>query len=185
MTLTKSEISLYDRCEKGDQLAQMQVYDRYSKAMFNVAVRILKDDASAEDAMQESMITAFTKMNQWNREATFGAWLKRIVINNSLTKLRQLKKIEVVSYDVQELQLEEVTDEPLDLEATGMSAQQVMSYFKQLKDSYREILTLFFMEGMDHEEISEITGMSYGMCRTTLSRAKDSLRKKIQANGSR
>jgi len=183
VTLTESEISLYDRCEKGDQRAQMHLYDRYSKAMFNVAVRILKDDAVAEDAMQESMITAFTKMHQWNREATFGAWLKRIVINNSLTKLRQQKKLQVVSYDAQELPLEEIVDESIDLENAGMSVTKVLSYFSQLKDSYREILTLFFIEGMDHEEISEITGMSYGMCRTTLSRAKDSLRKKIQANG--
>jgi len=95
VTLTETEITLYDLCEQGDQRAQMKVYDNYSRGMYHVALRILNDSAEAEDIMQESMITALNKISQWNREASFGSWLKRIVINNSLSRLRKTKKMEI------------------------------------------------------------------------------------------
>lgn len=180
MTLTKTEIQLYDLCEQGDRKSQMQVYDQYSKGMFHVALRIVEDPREAEDVMQESMITAFTKMNQWNRTATFGAWLKRIVINNSLTHVRKHGKYRKVDYDEVAYEMEAVAEEQIDMESAGITAKQVMDAMKSLKDRYREILNLSLVEGMDNEEISEILGVSNGTCRTTISRAKDSLRKKLQ-----
>ena len=53
----------------------MEVYNRYHNAMFNTALRIVKDSAEAEDIMQESFLTAFNKLDSFNGEATFGSWL--------------------------------------------------------------------------------------------------------------
>ncbi len=87
MTLTKENIeSLLVLCKEGNQLAQLEVYNRYQKAMYNVAIRIVKDTAEAEDVMQESFITAFSKLDTFKGEATFGSWLKRIVINNGIVQ---------------------------------------------------------------------------------------------------
>ncbi|KEZ94705.1 sigma-70 family RNA polymerase sigma factor [Nonlabens mediterrranea] len=183
VTLTETEISVYDLCEQGDQRAQMKVYDSYSRGMYHVALRILKDSGEAEDVMQESMIAAFHKMSQWNREATFGSWLKRIVINNSLSRLRKTKKMETVSYDDVAYHLEsQADDQQIDMENAGMTAKKVLLVMNKLKDNYKQILTLHLIEGMDNEEICEIMKISNAMCRTTISRAKESLRTKIKAH---
>lgn len=181
MNLTETEIKLYDLCEQGDQRAQMKVYDNYSRGMYHVALRILNNAAEAEDVMQESLITALQKMSQWNREASFGSWLKRIVINNSLSLLRKKNKMETIAYDDVAYHLEsQAVDEQIDMEEEGMTAQKVLQVMKELKDNYKQILTLHLIEGMDNEEICEIMNMTNAMCRTTLSRAKKSLRTKIK-----
>ncbi|HSR61529.1 MAG TPA: RNA polymerase sigma factor [Robiginitalea sp.] len=166
-------------CMKGDQRAQLEIYNRYYHAMYNTALRIVKDSAEAEDIMQESFLSAFTKLHTFKGEVTFGAWLKRIVINNSIHQYRKGQKhqevgLESVMYKVED---KDVTD--ADSGSTERMAQKVLETLKQLKDSYRISLTLHLIEGYDYEEICEITGMSYGSCRTTISRAKESLRKKL------
>ena len=178
MNLTNTDNEVFDLCEKGDRRAQMQIYNDYAKGMYHVALRIVNDTAQAEDIMQESMITAFSKIRQWNREATFGSWLKRIVVNNSLTHLRKCSKMPLTTFEDQYEAVEE-TDEVF-MEDAGWTAQRVLKAMKELKDNYRQVLTLSLVEGMDNEEIAEIMGISDGMCRTTISRAKSSLRNKLK-----
>jgi RNA polymerase sigma factor (sigma-70 family) len=180
VTLTATEIELYQLCENGDRKAQLHVYDQYASGMYHVALRIVQDTAQAEDIMQDSMITAFAKMKQWNRDATFGSWLKRIVVNNSLTYIRKAKKMPKVDYDDVAHEMENQADEYIDMESAGLTAQKVLEIMNELKDNYREILTLSLIEGMDNEEICEIMSITNAMCRTTISRAKASLRSKMQ-----
>lgn len=71
-------------CQQQNQKAQFEVYNRYCKAMYNVAFRMVKDEHFAEDVMQESFLKAFTKIDSYKKEVAFGAWLKRIVINYSI-----------------------------------------------------------------------------------------------------
>lgn len=178
MNPTKLENDVFDLCDKGDRRAQMQVYNDYAKGMFHVALRIVEDQAQAEDIMQESMITAFAKIKQWNREATFGSWLKRIVINNSLSYKRKSSKMPLTSFEDYHEHVEECGD--IDMEESGWTAQKVLAAMKELKENYREVLTLSLIEGMDNEEIAKIMGITHGMCRTTISRAKTSLRNKLE-----
>jgi RNA polymerase sigma-70 factor (ECF subfamily) len=84
---------LLDRCKKGENAAQMQIYKDYYNAMYNASFRILRDEFEAEDMMQEAFLTAFTKLNTFKGEVAFGAWLKRIVINKSLTQLKKKQQI--------------------------------------------------------------------------------------------
>jgi RNA polymerase sigma-70 factor (ECF subfamily) len=173
--------TLLQMCLNGKQSAQLEVYNRYYKAMFNTAVRIVKDSAIAEDVMQESFLSAFTKLDSFKGEVAFGAWLKRIVINNSIYQYRkQLKKNEVALDEVM-YKVEDTNGIASDYVFTEQKAQKVMETMKQLKDNYRISLTLHLIEGFDYEEISEIMNLSYANCRTTISRAKDSLRKKLMA----
>lgn len=169
-------------CLKGKQSAQLEVYNRYYKAMYNKAIRIVKDSAIAEDVMQESFLSAFTKLESFKGEVTFGSWLKRIVINNSIYQYRkQQKKNEVALEDVI-YKVEDNDGIASDYVFTEQKAQKVMETMKRLKDSYRISLTLHLIEGYDYEEISTIMNISYANCRTTISRAKESLRKKLIAN---
>lgn len=171
--------ALLQACLEGKQIAQMEIYDRYYKAMYNTAVRIVKDSAEAEDIMQESFLNAFTKLHSFKGEVTFGAWLKRIVVNNSIYHYRKQQKKNEVSLDSIMYKVEDNDAVESDHGVSELKAQKVLETMKQLKDNYRVSLTLHLIEGYDYEEISKIMDISYANCRTTISRAKESLRKKM------
>ena len=179
MTLTKRNIeSLLVLCQDGNRMAQLEVYNRYQKAMFNTALRIVKDTAEAEDIMQESFITAFSKLDTFKGTATFGSWLKRIVINNSIVQYRKSQKFVMVSEET----IQEESDTHIDVaneDYSALRSQQVMQCMDGLHENYKNILSLHFIEGYDYEEICEIMEISYANCRTLISRAKESLRKKL------
>ncbi|MGB5941977.1 MAG: RNA polymerase sigma factor [Leeuwenhoekiella sp.] len=170
---------LLEGCASGNQRAQMAVYKRYYHAMYNTAVRIVKDTAAAEDIMQESFLNAFAKLDTYKGMATFGSWLKRIVVNNSLTYYQKQKKLGEVPL---EENLTEVAANP-DPEPCGdnrSQINQVLNAMEQLRENYRVALTLHLIEGYDYEELSGILNIQEGNCRTLVSRAKNSLRKRIE-----
>ncbi len=148
--------------------------------MFNVAYRIVKDRFEAEDIMQDSFLSAFTKLDTIKDTMTFGAWLKRIVINNSIYHFNKNNKYQDVPLDDVLYKMEDNDGISSDYEFTNLKAQQVLETMKLLKDNYRIALTLHLIEGYDYEEISGIMNLTYANCRTTVSRAKESLRKKLE-----
>jgi RNA polymerase sigma-70 factor (ECF subfamily) len=170
---------LVQLCLQGKQSAQLEIYNRYYKAMYNTSVRIVKNSAEAEDVMQESFLNAFTKLHTFKREVTFGAWLKRIVINNSIYHYRKQQKKNEVDLDDVIYKVEDNDVVVSDHAITELKAQKVMETMNLLKDNYRVSLTLHLIEGYDYEEISKIMDISYANCRTTISRAKESLRNKL------
>lgn len=160
------------RCEIGEQSAQLEIYKRYYRAMYNTALRILKNSFEAEDMMQESFLIAFTKLSTFKGEVTFGAWLKRIVINKCLTQLRKNKRFEEVKLEIAHQTLVE-NDE---VDYSTIKSEEVMNSINSLKDNYRIAITLHLIEGYDYEEIAEIMKITYQNSRTTISRAKNKLR---------
>jgi RNA polymerase sigma-70 factor (ECF subfamily) len=148
--------------------------------MYNTALRIVKDRYEAEDVMQDAFLLAFTKLNALKDIKTFGAWLKRIVINKSIYHYNKSTKFDEVPLDDVLYKVEDHEGFVEDYEFKNIQAKQVIETMKALKDSYRVALTLHLIEGYDYEEISEILKLSNANCRTTISRAKDSLRKKMQ-----
>jgi len=172
---------LIEQCKSGKQSAQLEIYNRYYKVMFNTAKRIVKDSYEAEDIMQEAFLTAFTKLDSLKETSTFGSWLKRIVINNSIQQYHKNQKhddvpLNDVLYKVEDTPENEVITDNI----TNLKAKQVLDTMNHLKENYRVALTLHLIEGYDYEEISEILSISYANCRTTISRAKESLRKNLQ-----
>ena len=172
---SKHITKLLQRCKKGEQSAQFEIYKLYYKAMFNTSLRILKDSYEAEDVMQESFLSAFDKLGTFKADVTFGAWLKRIVINKSITHLRKNGKREFVSLEVIPDRDEESTQYNDDDYSNKLVA-QLLECIKKLKDNYRIALTLNLIEGYDYEEIATIMDISYQNARTTISRAKSKIR---------
>ena len=175
---------LLEACKKNEQSAQFEIYKLYYKAMFNTALRIMKDSFEAEDIMQEAFLNAFTKLDSYKGEVAFGAWLKRIVINKSLTQIKKNSRFEEVKFDVIENTLEDEgsisRSETIDYSI--IKANEILKAIEQLKDNYRIALTLSLIEGYDNEEISLIMNISNENCRTTISRAKNKLRKLFHQN---
>ncbi len=170
--------SVIDACKNNDAKAQMQLYDLYCDAMFTVAVRYVKDSFTAEDVMQEAFIKAFKNINSYKEEVAFGAWLKRIVINQSIDWLKK-RKLELVSIN------DEITtiadeEEHWNVAAT-ISYQEIVNCIQKLKEKYRIVLTLFLLEGYDHGEISKILGISEVTSRTHLLRGKKKVQEQLKA----
>ena len=154
--------------------------------MFIVASRFLKNSAEAEDAMQEAFVKAFTKLHQYSGEVTFGAWLKRIVINKCLDSLKA-KKLEYVALNEQLLEKVE-DDDAQDWQIDdGIGIGEVKTEIQELPEKYRYPLMLYLIEGYDHEEISEILKISQIASRTLVHRGKKKLQEKLKAlrNGTR
>ncbi|MEG9328218.1 RNA polymerase sigma factor [Salinimicrobium catena] len=179
MPLTTTHIDeLIEKCRRGDERAQMMVYNKYSKAMYNTAFRIVKHSAEAEDIMQECFLKAFSKLDSFQGTSTFGAWLKKIVVNESINIYNRNIKYQEVSYNDQ---FKNAAEDGISTEESeeNPKVKMILKCLDSLKESYRVSLTLHLIEGYDYEEICEILNISYANCRTTISRAKESLRKKL------
>ena len=161
---------LIDGCKNGDQKAQFQIYKLYYKAMFNTSLRIVSDTMEAEDIMQEAFLSAFEKIETYSGIVSFGAWLKKIVINRSLDVVSRQKAI-FEDIDTH-YELQEDTNDTPELQE---KMNEVKSAINNLPDGYRIILSLYLLEGYDHDEIAEILNISSSTSRSQLSRAKQKL----------
>jgi len=171
-------IQLLTACKQNNQMAQMAIYDRYCKAMYNTAYRIVGDFDDAEDVMQEAFIKAFSKLHSFNYNSTFGAWLKRITINESLSWLRKNNKYDFDSIDNYPQDI--VEDEGIDLSKQSETVHEILQAINRLKDNYKLAVTLHLIEGYDYEEMTQIMNTSYANVRTLVSRAKSKLKQELQ-----
>lgn len=156
----------------------MQLYNLYCKAMFVVANRYVNDSFLAEDIMQESFIKAFKSIDRYKNEVPFGAWLKRIVINQSIDALKK-KKLELISMNEETLRVVDDEDWKVD---KSITADEVKSAINDLKEKYRLVLSLYLFEGYDHDEISQILGITSNTSRTHLLRGKRILKEKLKSS---
>lgn len=167
--------SLIEECREGKSKAQFRLYNQYSKAMYNLAYRILNNREDAEDMLQEAFVECFRNIGSFRFESTFGAWLKKIVVNKCINQLRKRKidltlceTLPVIIYEEEE----EITYD------TG----KIFKGIEMLPDGYRIILTLYLLEGYDHTEISQILGISESTSKSQYSRAKEKLRNILSIN---
>lgn len=170
------QLHLIDKCRKNDNKAQMQLYDMYCIAMYNTACNMIKDDVIAQDVMQEAFIKAFKKIDTYNGKASFGSWLKRIVINQSLDWIKK-QKLETVELNEQIISLPE--DETWDINA-GMSLKTIYNCIEQLPSRCKNVVKLYLLEGYDHQEVAQILQISEVASRSQLSRGKNRLRELLK-----
>ncbi|WP_282122240.1 RNA polymerase sigma factor [Algibacter mikhailovii] len=180
------QVDIIEQCKQNNRKAQLQLYNQYCDGMYIVAKRFLKDTADAEDVVQEAFIKAFSKLHQYKAEVTFGAWLKRIVINKSIDFLKS-KKQQLV--ELEEVHLK-VVDNSMDnkwLVDDAITLDDVKKAINNLPDKYQYVVMLYLIEGYDHQEISEILNITTVASRTQLSRGKVKLLEQLKPkmNGTR
>ncbi len=174
-------LELIELCRRGDRKAQFEIYRLYHAAMYNTALRIVGDPDDAEDVMQEAFLKAFAKIRTYRGEVSFGAWLKKIVVNKSLDFLR-LRKDQLSLDEIGELPLaEEEPPDPMQAE-TAPVVEEIREAIGMLPEGYRIVLSLILLEGYDHEEVSEILRISNATSRTQYHRAKRKLQELIEQN---
>jgi RNA polymerase sigma-70 factor (ECF subfamily) len=141
--------------------------------MYNVGYRITRSEEDAEDVLQEAFISAFRNLDSYRGDATFGAWLKRIVVNKALNALNK-KKLETIPDDDEQW---DVPEEEVAVEyKEDLTVERVKRAIEKLPDGYRTVLSLYLLEGYDHQEIGEILGVSESTSKSQLNRAKNKLK---------
>lgn len=162
---------LIDRCRNGDRSAQFEIYGLYYKAMYNTSLRIVNDPGEAEDIMQESFLSAFDKIKTYSGTVSFGAWLKKIVINRSLDSLKKRRlSVEMLDEEVFTEMVEDADDDDI-----SDRIEEIREAIMILPDGFRVVLTLYLLEGYDHEEIGQILGIHPSTSRSQLTRARQKL----------
>jgi RNA polymerase sigma-70 factor (ECF subfamily) len=158
-------------CLKGDRSAQHQLYNLYAKAMYNICYRMTNDEDEAADVLQESFISAFSNLSSYKGTASFGSWLKRIVVNKSINHIRSKRMNLVPLDDAQPIVEVEVDDRDLFLDI-----ERIKSAIELLPDGYRVVFSLYLLEGYDHKEIGQILGITESTSKSQYNRAKAKLR---------
>ncbi|MCF7569318.1 RNA polymerase sigma factor [Sabulilitoribacter arenilitoris] len=179
-------VNIIEQCKQNNRKAQLQLYNQYCDGMYIVANRFLKDANDAEDVVQEAFIKAFSKLHQYKAEVTFGAWLKRIVVNKSIDFLKS-KKQKLVELDEVHLKVIDAEDDDKWLVEDTITLNDVKHAINNLPDKYQYVVMLYLIEGYDHQEISEILSISQVASRTQLLRGKAKLQEllTLKKNGTR
>jgi len=149
--------------------------------MFNICLRMLNNREEAEDILQDSFCDAFMKLGSFRYDSSFGAWLKRIVINKCINWI-QKKKIKLIFPDEMEEPVTKIEPE-VDYEEISLDVMRIHRAIRQLPDGYRVIFSLYALEGYDHSEISEITGISESTSKSQYLRAKERIKEILKSNG--
>jgi RNA polymerase sigma-70 factor (ECF subfamily) len=163
---------IIENCKKGDRMAFFRLYNLYAKAMYNISHRILNDSSAAEEVLQDSFLKVFQKIDTYNSDHAFGAWLKRIVINGSLDVLKKKKIVFVQLFDVPAY--DEVTGGD-DQEEDWYDVETVRDCIADLSVGYRTILSLYAFENYTHKEIAALLGISEGTSKSQYNRARKRL----------
>lgn len=168
---------IVEKCKANDRAAQLKLYGLYCDGMYGVAMRFLKNAHDAEDVLQESFIKAFQRIHQFKGEVTFGAWLKRIVVNNCIDFLKSRKENSIA---LDENYIRTVDTDDWTVEA-DIGLEDIKEAMEQLPDKYKYVVLMYLLEGFDHQEIAQVLQITETASRTRLLRGRSQLKELLKA----
>jgi RNA polymerase sigma factor (sigma-70 family) len=163
---------LIEGCKKHDRHAQRFLYEHFSGKMFGLCCRYIKDKMEAEDVLVTSFTKIFDRIEQFKGEGSFEGWIRRIVVNESLSYLRKNKSMYL------ETDIEAADREPdyASLE-NQLEAEDLLKMISALPTGYRIVFNMYAVDGYSHKEIAEQLGISENTSKSQLSRARVALQK--------
>lgn len=170
-TATMTEAELIDACLDDNRLAQKELYDRYSRAMYTAAYRVTSDFELANDVLQEAFIKVFRHLKSFRRESTLGAWIKTIVVRTALSRIR--KEIRMESLEDHHHQ-----DQIVDW-GHHIDADYLEKAIQALPAGYRSVFVMIEVEGYSHQEVANMLEISVGTSKSQLFYAKKKLKKSL------
>ncbi len=168
------ETELIQGCQRHNREAQQALYRIYSGKMYSLCCRYVKDRMEAEDVLVTSFTKIFEKISQFKGDGSFEGWIRRVVVNESLTYLRKNKNmylemdIEAAAYEPDYHKLE-----------TQLEADDLMKLIESLPVGYRTVFNMYAIDGYSHQEIANQLGISENTSKSQLSRARAFLQKKL------
>jgi RNA polymerase sigma-70 factor (ECF subfamily) len=156
--------------KKGRESAFEELYQKYSQVLYGICLRYSKNEADAEDLLQDSFIKIYENIKYFKSQGSFEGWLKRITINNCINfykKTLSKKEISSDEYDVQDSVKEDIFSK--------LETEEILKLIQGLPEGYRMVFNLYVIEGYKHYEIAEILGISENTSKTQLLKAKKRL----------
>ena len=170
--MKETNIHLIEQCRKGNRSAQLALYKQFATRLYNVCLRIIGNPQDAEEAMQDSFLKVFIRLEQYQAGTSFEAWLQQIAVRTAIDYVRrQLPEGEDLTDDYAELADDDTPDE----EELQCSVAQVKAACQQLPAGYRVVLSLYLFEGYDMEEIASILNIRPASVRSQYLRGKRKL----------
>lgn len=166
---------MIDKASKGDRRAQHQLFDIFSPKMLGVCRQYLKNNDLAEEVMLSGFFKMFSNLNNFKNEGSFEGWIRRIMVNESISQLRKDKKLNFVS----EAELENSTDHSTYIE-TELEEADIQKLIDELPNGYKTVFVLYAVEGYKHSEISELLQISESTSKTQLFKARKMLQNMVK-----
>lgn len=166
---------LIRRCLKGNATAQKQLYERYQRSLFGLCLRYARSEAEALDFLQEGFIKIFRDLPNFRGDGPLEAWMRRVIVNTAISKLRRKSWIREEHYDWESIPAEEERADP-----DGLDAEQLIELIRQLPDGFRAVFNLYAVEGYAHKEIAQILDIAESTSRSQYLRARKLLQERIR-----
>lgn len=163
-----TEAELIAACRRQERLAQKELYDRYSRAMYTAAYRITNDFELANDVLQEGFMKIFTKLHTFRGDSRIGAWIKVIIVRTALAKIKREPAMDPLPPDF--------SDTHIDWATSRLDVEYLERAIKRLPEGYRTVFVLIEVEGYSHKEVAELLNVSTGTTKSQLFYAKKKLR---------
>lgn len=187
--MTHDESELIARLKAGDQAAYADLVNEYSSRVFHLALRLVGDEAQAEDVLQETFLNAFRAIQSFEGRSSLGTWLYRITNN---TALMHLRKKDMVAYSIDEpLETDDGEEMPRQffdfccLPERDLLSDEARAEMRQAIDDLPETLRVVFvlrdLEGFSTQETADQLGLSIPAVKTRLMRARLALRDRLSA----
>jgi RNA polymerase sigma-70 factor (ECF subfamily) len=174
---TRDDAALLALVQSGDESAMASLFDRYSKVVYSVAVRVLRDPSSAEDVLQEVFMQIWRNPDSFvATRGSLGGWLAVVSRNRSIDALRRKRPTE----QVDDMALASNYNLANEAERNSLM-EKARSVIVLLPTEQRKTLEMAFFDGLTHSEIAEITGDPLGTVKTRIRSALNSLRKAFTA----
>jgi RNA polymerase sigma-70 factor (ECF subfamily) len=171
---------LIEKCRAGDSSGYTGLYNLYAKEVYNTVYNLVRHTAEAEDILQESFIVAYQAIDTFRNTGGFRAWVKRIAINLSISRLRR-NKLKLVEMKADSEYREE--EEPVDEAALTFKMEEVQRAIAALPEGYRTVFQLYAIENIPQAEIAEMLGIAHNTVRIQYHRAKQKILKTLKESG--
>ena len=161
-------------CQNEDPRAQQLLYERFAIKMFRTCYRYLKNEQDAEDVMINGFVKVYKNIKNFENRHQYSleAWIRRIMVNESLMLLRKNNQFTFVN------DFPDIKDSNVVLPDSNLRAEDLYTLIRKLPPGYRTVFNLYVIEGYSHKEIAEQLSISENTSKSQLSKAKAMLRRK-------
>ncbi len=168
------EKELIEGCRRNERSAQKMLYEQMSGKMFSLCCRYIKDRMEAEDVLITSFTKVFERIEQFKGDGSFEGWVRRVVVNESLSYLRKNKSMYL------ETDLEAADREPdFSNLSSHLETEDLLKLVSELPAGYRIVFNMYAIDGYSHKEIAAHLGINENTSKSQLSRARNHLQAKL------
>ncbi|WP_231931256.1 MULTISPECIES: RNA polymerase sigma factor [Bizionia] len=174
--LHKNNTTLIKKAAKNDREAQQVLFDTHAPKMLSVCRYYVKDFQKAEEVMLNGFLKAFTHLKQFQDTGSFEGWLRKIMVREAISYLRQAKKIEFPVDDLESNQYQESYNNV----HSNMDVAQIQQLIDELPEGYKIVFVMYAIEGYKHQEIADMLSITEGTSKSQLFKARKQLQQQLQ-----